>query len=428
MDNSLINNRINQAILDSLLEQIAVVDRQGNIIMVNKAWTDFAVENNGMVEKCGVGTNYLSVCKDSNIENVVQGILSVLNGTDDSFKMEYVCHCLERRRWFLLYVTPILADGIITGAVITHINISEQKLAEEKRNEIYEKYKLIAENSSDLIKLIDLNGTIIYSSPSHRNMGYDSPSCRNHLFTEFIHIDDIDDIKKVFSNVIQNKVERVVEHQTSRSDGEWIWVESKFSPVFDDKGEVKSILQAERNITERKSEEMLLKHLAFHDQLTDLPNRRMFNKKLEEVLKKIRYEPKMLAVFYLDCDKFKEINDSMGHDVGDEVLKGIGQRITSCIKETDMAARIGGDEFVLLITGVTSRQEVIAAANSIKECLDRVWQIKGYQIKAACSIGIAFYPEHGMDAATLIKNADAALYQAKEQGRDNYQVYKKVKH
>jgi diguanylate cyclase (GGDEF)-like protein/PAS domain S-box-containing protein len=182
------------------------------------------------------------------------------------------------------------------------------------------------------------------------------------------------------------------------------------------------------DVTERKWMEEKIKHMAFHDALTTLPNRILFNDRLTLALAHAHRNKEMVAVLFLDLDRFKGINDALGHTVGDQLLRSVADRVKSCIRDEDTVARFAGDEFTLLLLGITQEEHVIDIARKILGAFKRLWMIGGHELYITTSIGIALYPNNGEDAETLLKNADTAMYHAKEQGRNNYQFYTPAMH
>lgn len=178
-----------------------------------------------------------------------------------------------------------------------------------------------------------------------------------------------------------------------------------------------------RDITERSLAESKIRYQALHDLLTGLPNRMLFHERLSLALTNAQQRQGMLAVMFMDLDRFKTINDTLGHAVGDRLLQDVAERLTTCLREGDSVARWGGDEFTLLLPQITSVKEADIIAQRILAALKPVFQLESHQLYITNSIGIALYPNDGEDAETLLKNADAALYRTKEQGRNNYQLY-----
>ncbi|WP_275099946.1 putative bifunctional diguanylate cyclase/phosphodiesterase [Sedimenticola hydrogenitrophicus] len=179
----------------------------------------------------------------------------------------------------------------------------------------------------------------------------------------------------------------------------------------------------EKQITIRKQAEKNLKHLAHHDTLTNLPNRLLLDARMEHAITHARRKQRRLALLFLDLDNFKLINDSLGHMTGDRLLQQVTQRLLSITREDDTIARLGGDEFVLLMEEVRDTADIISLAQKILDKLNERFEINGQSIFVGCSIGISLYPEDGDSAETLLKNADAAMYRTKDEGRNSYNFY-----
>jgi len=178
-----------------------------------------------------------------------------------------------------------------------------------------------------------------------------------------------------------------------------------------------------KDITERKQIEERLAHMATHDQLTGLPNRTLFNDRLELELAKSRRNKEMLAVILFDLDRFKEVNDTLGHSVGDILLKELSCRLRGCLRHSDRVARMGGDEFFMLLCDIKSEKDADIIAEKILETIREPFMIESCKINITASLGIAFYPDDGSDVETLVKKADIAMYRTKGGGRNQYQHY-----
>ncbi|MDO9515695.1 MAG: PAS domain S-box protein [Syntrophales bacterium] len=178
-----------------------------------------------------------------------------------------------------------------------------------------------------------------------------------------------------------------------------------------------------KDVTERKQTEERLAYMATHDQLTDLPNRALFGDRLELELEKSRRNNKMLAVILFDLDRFKEVNDTLGHGVGDLLLKELGHRLRDCLRKSDTVARMGGDEFFMLLCDISSEKDADIIADKILDAIRRPFLPESNEIHMTASLGVAFYPKDGDDVETLIQKADIAMYEAKGSGRDRYGHY-----
>jgi diguanylate cyclase (GGDEF)-like protein/PAS domain S-box-containing protein len=186
--------------------------------------------------------------------------------------------------------------------------------------------------------------------------------------------------------------------------------------VLDDKGDIFRYVAVFSDISERKVAEERLHRLAHYDVLTDLPNRVLLNDRLQQALANARRNKGRMALMFLDLDKFKPVNDTLGHNVGDQLLKEVAQRLQDCIRESDTVARIGGDEFVVLLPNIEEEQDAVRVADKILQALKLPFELAGHTLQISSSIGIAVYPEHGEDDKQLSQNADTAMYHAKKNG------------
>ncbi|MEI7430680.1 MAG: sensor domain-containing diguanylate cyclase, partial [Betaproteobacteria bacterium] len=189
-------------------------------------------------------------------------------------------------------------------------------------------------------------------------------------------------------------------------------------------GEVIGTVGSARDITERKAAEAFVQHLAHHDALTDLPNRILLNDRLRQAIALARRDKGKLAVLFIDLDRLKPVNDTLGHDIGDLLLKEVACRLREVVsREADTASRLGGDEFVVLLQRVKTAQDAVVVAEKILSTLNQAFTILRHQISISACIGIAVFPQHGEDSSQLLKSADTAMYAAKNSGRNGYRIF-----
>ncbi|MDO8589257.1 MAG: EAL domain-containing protein [Armatimonadota bacterium] len=208
-----------------------------------------------------------------------------------------------------------------------------------------------------------------------------------------------------------------------RKDGGLYTEDMTITPVKNESGEIERFIAIKRNITEKKVYEKQLDRLAHYDHLTGLPNRLLFADRLTQNLAKARRNGESLAVMFLDLDRFKNINDTLGHSIGDILLNGVARRLTACLREMDTVARMGGDEFTIILSQISQPDDATNVAQKILDSLAKPFDVGGgYELFVSASIGITMFPLDGSDVETLVKNADTAMYRAKEQGRNNWQL------
>jgi len=177
------------------------------------------------------------------------------------------------------------------------------------------------------------------------------------------------------------------------------------------------------DVTQQLKDKAVIESLAYYDPLTQLPNRTLFNEKVNEAIAYAKRDGTKVALLFIDLDKFKQINDTMGHDIGDELLKGVALRLKSQLREIDMLSRVGGDEFIIVLPQIKSEADVNAVAQKLKNIMQESWDIKGHLFVTTFSLGASLYPDHTTDKEQLIKYADIAMYYAKEHGRNDYKLF-----
>ena len=178
------------------------------------------------------------------------------------------------------------------------------------------------------------------------------------------------------------------------------------------------------DVTERKREEERTHYLAHYDALTHLPNRTLITDRIRQALAKAKRDKARLALMFVDLDRFKPVNDELGHGVGDLLLQEVAKRLQACMRESDTAARLGGDEFIVLLPAIEAEQDAMLVAEKIRHALCQPFEVSGHTPDISCSIGVAVYPEHGNDEEQLVKHADIAMYHAKQSGRNNVKIFR----
>lgn len=305
-------------------------------------------------------------------------------------------------------------------------NITTRKQMEQSLREAELRYRSIFENAIEGIFQSTRSGLYLMVNPALARMyGYSSP---RELMNVLNNIDEQLYVEKgrraAFVQAIeQSKNLHNFESLVYKKDGSTIWISENARAVYDETGNLLYYEGTVEDITARKSYEVQLEYQATHDMLTGLPNRCMLNDRLLQCINfAARYKNKM-AVAFLDLDQFKLINDSMGHEVGDQLLLIMSQRLSACVGEVDTVVRIGGDEFVILLSNINGLSDIVTSMQRILGSVAEPCEIHGLNYLVTCSIGISVYPDDGTEPSVLLKNADSAMYEAKKAGRNNYQVY-----
>jgi len=254
-------------------------------------------------------------------------------------------------------------------------------------------------------------------------------------FLQIVHEEDRDRVGQTLNAIVDERKPCDIDHRILLPNGEDFTVNLQAEAVFDDQLRAVTIVGTAKDISERKRSEREIHRLAYYDSLTGLPNRVLFKDRLTQALAHARRYQSTLAVLFLDLDRFKVINDTLGHNVGDLLLKQAADRLTDSVRhsdsigrsiekeETHELARLGGDEFTALLTNIRDPQDAGAVARRIFEALARPFLIDGHEISVTASVGIAIFPTDGDSVDLLLKNSDIAMYHAKDQGRNNFQFY-----
>lgn len=297
------------------------------------------------------------------------------------------------------------------------------KKVEEALRASEERYRLIAQNMSDLVSVWDVNGRVRYASPSHEQvLGIKTSELEGNIAFDFIYQEDVPHARSKFMDMLNFRKNDVIEFRYEHVNGSLIWIEAKGTLIADDNGHPLHILIVARDITERRLFEEKLNYMAYYDSLTGIANRRLFQEKLEQSLKEAKRYQRKLAIMYMDLDKFKYINDTFGHDVGDELLKQFAKRVQSCLRESDTFARLGGDEFTIILNEIHDEQAALQIGERILSKTQEPLHIGEHVIQTSSSIGISIYPTDGSTAGELMKNADNALYEVKASGRNRVKL------
>jgi len=200
-------------------------------------------------------------------------------------------------------------------------------------------------------------------------------------------------------------------------------VQQTITPLRNIQGKVVHFVAVHEDITDKKQSEAHIHYMAYYDTLTNLPNRSLFYDRLQHELVHAHRNGQMLGVMFLDLDRFKVINDTMGHTSGDQALKAVAERLKGCVRESDTVSRWGGDEFIFIITNITQPQDVAFIAHKIFNEMSSPFQLEERKVYITPTIGIAVYPLDASDAENLIKKADTAMYHGKERGRNTFKFY-----
>jgi diguanylate cyclase (GGDEF)-like protein/PAS domain S-box-containing protein len=317
---------------------------------------------------------------------------------------------------------------VISGdneATILIRDISDRKKAELSLRESEERYRVLAENINDLVCLHHPDGRYLYVSPScEALLGYRYDEMLGQDPYTYFHPDDRDRIRQeAHAAVIAGKSVPITYRMRQKS-GNYIWFETLTNPIMDATGQVIQLQTTSRDVSDRIQVQNQLEYDALHDMLTGLPNRNLLMERLElSIHRAKRLNDYHFAVLFLDLDRFKVINDSLGHLAGDKLLIAISRKLQSTLREIDLVARLGGDEFVILLDEIKDIQEAIHATQRIFAALQKPLTIEGREVYTTSSIGIVLGAKDYAKASHLLRDADIAMYRAKNKGKARYEIF-----
>ncbi|MBF8176716.1 EAL domain-containing protein [Herminiimonas contaminans] len=348
---------------------------------------------------------------------------------------------VQNNRRFDIEYRIVRADGSIRhvwerGTNISHDtwdilegfiqDVTERKQADEALREAERRYRSIFENAIEGIYQSTPNDGYLAVNPALARMyGYDSPQQLISTLRDIDHQVYVDPQRRLEFKRLMSKhgVVTNFESRVHRRNGEIIWISENARSVYNSDGTLLFFEGTVEAITERKLHEAEIQFQATHDALTGLPNRTLLYDRMQRAVLHSQRYGNLTAIAFLDLDQFKFINDSLGHQVGDELLKITAQRLTSCLRESDTVARQGGDEFVLLLTDQPNEEAITHTMQRVLHEVSQPWKANDLEFQITCSIGVTLCPDDGRDAETLLKNADSAMYKAKELGRNNFQYF-----
>jgi diguanylate cyclase (GGDEF)-like protein/PAS domain S-box-containing protein len=304
-------------------------------------------------------------------------------------------------------------------------DVTERKQAEKALRQSEEKYRSILENIQEAYFEVDLAGNFIFYNDSLcRLTGCSREELIGANYRQFSNEEMSQKAFKAFNKVFST-AEPIegFDWQITRKDGSKRYIEASVSLQKKSSGQPSGFKGVIRDITERKRIEQELNYLATHDALTGLPNRLMFSQLLDHSIQSAQRNKKQLAVFFIDLDRFKTINDSLGHEAGDKLLKEMALRFKQSLRNVDVIGRLGGDEFIILIEDFNDLHQVEILAHKILATVIKPIILMNEECRITASIGISIYPKDGQDEQSLMKNADIAMYFSKEDGKNNYKFY-----
>ena len=415
------------AALKAMANAVMITDQTGTVNWVNSAFEQLT--GYAFTEIVGQSTRLLKSNQNSPLlyEEMWRAILA-----GNIWRGELI----NRRRDGSVYteemtITPVQdGKGEITHYIAIKMDISDRKNAEEALFLEKERAQVTLNSIGDAVACTDISGNITFLNLAAENMtGWSSQEANGRPMAEILKI-----VNATTHETIPNPMRMEIGQVQSlhlppnciliRRDGFEIPIEDSVAPIHDREGLASGAVIVFRDVSAARAMALELTHSAQHDFLTSLPNRVLLNDRVNQAIAMAPRHLKKVAVLFLDLDGFKHINDSLGHPIGDQLLQSIAKRIVNCVRAADTVSRQGGDEFVVLLSEVERSEDVALTARRILQTIAQPHPIGQHDLHVTTSIGLSVYPDDGRDAETLIKNADTAMYQAKENGHNSYRFFK----
>lgn len=298
-------------------------------------------------------------------------------------------------------------------------------LQSEAVNDHLRKLQLGVENSASGVLITDVNGTIEYVNRKFTQVtGYGPDEAIGHNPRILKSESTPREVFQELWNTILRGDEWHGELLNRRKNGEVYWSVASISPLHNETGQITHFIANVEDINERKNAEATIERLAYFDPLTDLPNRRMLQDRMEQGLKRSRRQDNGMALLYIDLDRFKQVNDSLGHPAGDRLLKELARRLVAVLRDDDVVCRLGGDEFAVILHDIHHEEDVVPVLNKLLHAVEQPVTLEEGELFISASIGVSLYPKDGEDVKTLEKHADMALYHAKEEGKNTFRFFR----
>jgi diguanylate cyclase (GGDEF)-like protein/PAS domain S-box-containing protein len=409
-------------VIDSIPTPMCYVDADARYRYVNDAFIEYI----GRPASAIVGESVRSVLGDDRWQLMEPYLERVRQG--EALAVERLVRFANgKSRWMTVRLTPRIVQGKYLGYYATTSDIHEQKVVEEKLRRAHTIMSAHFDNTPLAVIEWDTDLRIVrWSGQADAIFGWSAADMLGRTFSGWRHVYEEDEPTawRMILDLVEGRSRHAtLRHRNYRKDGSVIWVEWHSSALHDANGRVISILSLAQDVSSRIQAEERLQYMATHDGLTGLPNSVLLNDRLESALQRARRARRRVGVMFLDLDHFKDVNDTLGHRVGDGLLKELARRIRGALRESDLLARISGDEFVVVLEDLPDEGAPERVARMILEEVRRPFQVEGNEIHVSGSLGLALHPDDGADAETLLKNADAAMYHAKELGRNGFRVF-----
>ena len=408
-------------IMDNVPARVSSIDRDYKYRVVNRHNEEWLGENRNAI----TGRHIAEVMGDERANQLAPLLDRVLQGETVITERELIQPDGEQR-WEALHFAPkVDGDGNITGIYAVHTDIHDQKRNEEELKRANWMLSSHINNTPLAVLEWDRDIKLVRWSPQAENIfGWNSDEILGIPLdiSPLLHDEDRAGFAGLVGRLMSGEEPRATGlTRNRRRDGETIWCEWYHSALLDDQGQIVSILSFVQDVSSRIQAEERLQYLATRDALTGLPNRLLLHERLNQAIALAKRGGRRVGVLFIDLDRFKNVNDTLGHRIGDELLKRVTASLSSALRETDLLARLGGDEFMVIVEDFDDRAVLGRVAQKLLDAIAQPFEIEGNDIFVTSSIGIAVYPDDTDDPEELLKFADVAMYRSKDLGRNTYQ-------
>ncbi len=407
-----------RALLDAIPNPVYFKDREGRYRLHNRAWQE-------VWKRDQVGKTVFELYEDQELAKRHHLRDQPLLEAPSAVRYEERVPTANGEREMLFHkVSFVDQAGRVAGLIGTVTDVTGYKETERALEASEARFRVLTESGLDLISVLAEDGTILYQSLALRNLlGYDPSETVGRNVFDLVHREDVDGARAAFRRILETRHSREgIEFRIRHRDGQWRTFESLGTNCIENP-HIRGVVFNSRDVTDRKAIQQRIQHLAYHDNLTGLPNRGLLQDRLGHSIARAERSGRKVAVLFIDLDNFKNINDTLGHDVGDELLRQVAQRLSGCVRAGDTIARQGGDEFIVLLDNLDDGRGASVVAQKILNSLRAAFQLGGTEQHVSGSVGIAVFPEDGRDAQTLMKNADTAMFHGKGVGKNTYQYF-----